>query len=465
MNQRIIFVWPNYNMHVSYGPSIGILAAVAKRHGADVSVYHVHSELGNPPNIEKCVKDILEFKPTIIGITSSTFEWCFAKELALRLREKTNAKLVLGGPHATFCKSDDGFNLFDFVVVGEGEKVITDLLSSKNPDSKIVTGQMVEDLDSLPFTDRESFQMQKIINARGGLIDFIAQRGCPYNCNYCSNFALRDLYGNKFLRQRSVDNVIGEINEIKTTYNFSKVFFHDDIFTLRRNWVMEFCERYKKEINLPLLINSHVNCLPDDVLTILAQSGCVEIKMGIESGDEEIRKKVLNRNVSNEVIKSRFKAIRENEMRSYAYMMQGVPDSTESTYEKNVFLMKDILPDVIRSTIFFPLPNTALGNDQQYSLNGEITASTLGDNPTSVFGKKNLLDFYLFGWNINLCLGVSEYKDFILEYSTPKNLNVDELKYADKKISAKMAGLGKIHYAFANECSMLKLVNGSKSLF
>ena len=465
MNQRIVFVWPNYNMHVSYGPNIGILAAVAKRYGADVFVYHVHSELGNPPAVEKCAEDISTLNPTIIGITSSTFEWSFVKELALNLRGKTCAKLVLGGSHATFCKNDDGFNLFDFVVVGEGEKIITDLLFGKNPDSKIVTGQMIEDLDSLPFMDRGSFKMQKIINARGGLIDFIAQRGCPHNCNYCSNFALRDLYGNKFLRQRSVDNVIGEINEVKNTYNFSKIFFHDDIFTLRRNWVMEFCERYKREINLPLLINSHVNCLPDDILAMLAKSGCVEIKMGIESGDEEIRKKVLNRNVSNEVIKSRFEAIREKGIRSYAYMMQGVPDSTEKTYERNILLMKDILPNIIRSTIFFPLPNTVLGNNQQYRLNGEITASTLGDSPTSIFGEKNLLEYYLFGWNINLCLGISEYKDFILKYSTPKNLNVDELKYVDKKISAKMAGLGKIHYAFGNECSMLKLINGSKSLF
>lgn len=463
--EKIVLVWPNYNMHVSYGHGIGILSAVSKQHEAEVFVYHVHSELSNPPIVEKCAKEILAFNPTIIGMTSSTFEWGFVKLLSQELRKKTSVKFILGGPHATFCKNDSGFDLFDFIVVGEGERVMVDLLSGKFPAQKVITGQIIEDLDSLPFTDRESFQMQKIINARGGLIDFIAQRGCPHNCNYCSNFALRDLYGNKFLRQRSVDNVIDEINKVKTAYNFSKIFFHDDIFTLRRNWVMEFCERYKKEISLPLLINSHVNCLPDDVLAILAKSGCVEIKMGIESGDEEIRKKILNRNVSNEVIKSRFKGIRKNGMRSYAYMMQGVPDSAESTYEKNIFLMKDILPDVIRSTIFFPLPNTVLGNNQQYRLNGEITASTLGDNPTSIFGDKTLLEFYLFGWNINHRLGISEYKDFILKYSDPKKLDIDELKKTDKEISARMTRLGKIHYAFASECSMLKLVNGSISLF
>lgn len=463
--EKIVFVWPNYNMHISYGHGIGILSAVSKQYEAEVFVYHIHSELGNPPIVEKCAKEILAFNPTIIGMTSSTFEWDFVKLLSQELRKKTRARIILGGPHATFCKSNNDFDLFDFVVVGEGEKVIADLLSGRNQTSKIVTGQMIEDIDSLPFTDRESFQMQKIIDARGGLIDFITQRGCPYNCNYCSNFALRDLYGNKFLRQRTVDNVIGEIKKVKAVYNFSKIFFHDDIFTLRRNWVMEFCERYKKEIDLPLLINSHVNCLSDDILVALAQSGCVEIKMGIESGDEEIRKKVLNRNVSNEIIISRFRAIRERGIRSYAYMMQGVPDSKEDTYGKNVLLMKDILPDVIRSTVFFPLPNTVLGNNQQYRLNGEITASTLGDSPTSIFGEKSLLEFYFFGWNINFRLGIPEYKDLILEYSFSKNLNINEIKSADKEISAKMTRLGKIHYSFASECSMLKLINGSKSLF
>ena len=342
---------------------------------------------------------------------------------------------------------------------------MADFLIGKFPSQKKITGLMTKDLDSLPFTDRESFQAQEIIDRRGGVVDFIAQRGCPHNCNYCSNFALRDLYGNDFLRQRSVENVLREIKEVKTKYHFNKVFFHDDIFTLRKKWVVEFCEKYKNEVGLPLLINSHVSCLPDDIIAVLAESGCVEIKMGIESGDEQVRKKVLNRSVSDEAIKSRFEAIRKAGIRSYAYMMQGVPDSTESTYEKNVLLMKDILPNIIRSTIFFPLPNTALGDSQRYRLDGEMTASTLGDNPTSIFGGKTLLEFYGFGWNINFCLGLAEYGVLISQYSDSKKLNIDEIKNDDGEISAKMTNLGKTHYAFGNECSMLKLVDGSKSLF
>lgn len=451
-------------MHVSYGHGIGILAAVAKQHGAEVLVYHVHSELGNPPVAEKCAKEILAFNPAVIGITSSTFEWNFVKDLAKHLRKKTSTKIILGGPHATFCKEDFGFDLFDHVIVGEGEKVMSDILMGKFPSQKKITGLIVKNLDALPFADRESFQTQEIINHRGGMVDFIAQRGCPHNCNYCSNFALRDLYGNDFLRQRSAENVLQEIKEVKTKHSFNKVFFHDDIFTLRKSWVMEFCDRYKNEIGLPLLINSHVSCLPDDILAVLAGSGCVEIKMGIESGDDVVRKKVLNRSVSNEVICSRFKAIREAGIRSYAYMMQGVPNSSESTYEKNVLLMKDILPNIIRSTIFFPLPNTVLGDSQRYRLKGE-TASTLGDSPTSIFGDKTLLEFYHFGWNINFRLGLAEYGVLISQYADPKKINIDEIKNADKNISARMIGLGKTHYAFGNECSMLKLVDGSKSLF
>jgi len=463
--KKIVLIWPNYNMHVSYGHGIGILSAVLKQFYADVSVCHIHSDLGNPPVVEKCVKDILAFNPGIVGITSSTFEWSFVKDLASGLRKKSDAKIILGGPHATFCKDDSGFDFFDHIIVGEGEKVMADFLMGKFPSQKKITGLMINDLDVLPFADRESFRTQEIIDRRGGLIDFIAQRGCPHNCNYCSNFALRDLYGNDFLRQRSAENVLREIEEVKTKYYFNKVFFHDDIFTLRKNWVMDFCERYKKEVGLPLLINSHVSCLPDDILAVLAESGCIEIKMGIESGDEDVRKKVLNRSVSNEIIQSRFRAIRMAGIRSYAYMMQGVPTSSEDTYGKNVLLMKDILPNIIRSTIFFPLPNTVLGDSQRHRLNGEITASTLGDSPTSIFGDKILLEFYLFGWNINHSLGMKEYGDLVSKYSDLKKININEIKNADREISARMSSFGKIHYAFGNECSMLKLVDGTKSLF
>jgi len=469
MKHKIVFVSLNYNMHVSYHHGIGILSAVAKKHGAESTVYHVHSDLGNPPDEKKCAVDISGVSPSIVCISSSSLEWGFAKLLAKEIRRGSHAIIVAGGPHTTFCGGiEDGFELFDYIVVGEGERVIESFAHGNPPAAKKVIGPMVQDLDSLPFSDRESFSMQKIIDNRHGIVDFITQRGCPYNCSYCSNHALRELYGGKYLRRRSIANVIHEIKEVVSRYRCKIVFFHDDTFTIKKDWewVREFSPAYKKEIGIPFVVNSRVDSLPDDIIAVLAEAGCIEIKLGIESGDEKLRKEVLRRKIDNDLIKERFRAVHQSGIRTYAYMMHGVPGASDETYRKSVELIAEIMPNVVRSSVFFPLPNTALG-DPYYHADGIMSASMIGDRPSSLINHNDevLLEFYRFGWEINVMRGLKEYLQLINKYSTLKRINVEAIKKDDSELSKRMRRAGKVHYCFGSECSMIKLHDGEKSPF
>lgn len=462
--KRIVFVPLSYNMHLSYHHGIGILAAAAKQYGAEVGVYQIHDDLGHPPIAEKCAKEISHCHADFICISTSSLEWNFAKILALELRKITDAKLIVGGPHPTFCSNfSDGFELFDHVVVGEGEHFLKELLDGKINDEKIINGEMTANLDMLPFSDRDSFDMKKIITARQGIVDFLTQRGCPHNCSFCSNHALRKIYGPKYLRRRSVNNVIEEIKKVIEKYQCKTIFFHDDIFTLNENWVKEFCGRYAKEIGLPWMINSHVDHVKDELLELLAQAGCVEIKFGIESGDENTRNKVLNKKISDDKINDRFKAARKAGIRTFAFMMHGIPGEAGDSYRKSVRLMAKIMPNVIRSTVFFPLPNTALG-DPFFKMNEGLNLSMLGDTPASPLGHsaETLSKFYLFGWEINLALGLKEYEIPLQKYS--HCADAAELKMIDAIISESVSLQGRAHYQFGGECSMLKLIDDKKTI-
>lgn len=465
--ERIVFVWLNHNMHLSYGHGVGILVAVAKKAGAEVFVHHVHSDLGNPPIVEKVTSDILDLQPSVVGISSSTLEREFAKDLAQKLKAMSTKKplLVLGGSHPTFCESEEGYEFFDYVIIGEGEQPIIDLVNGKIFGQKKIVGDIIPDLDFLPFSDRDSFAMQKIIDSRNGIVDFISQRGCPYNCSYCSNHFLRKLYGKDFLRRRSVKNVISEVKNIISRFRCKIIFFHDDIFTLNEDWTKEFCSRYKKEVNLPWIINSHVNHLSDGIITALHDAGCIEIKIGVETGDEDLRASVLNKKINDDKIIGRFSALQEK-IRSYAFMMQGLPKEKDVHYEKSVALMAKILPNVIRQTIFYPLPNTSLG-DSFYKKDVRLMSSMLGDSPSVVVGKKDqvLSNFYRFGWQINKLLGLDEYNVLIKRHSDGGNLDIRKIKKDDEEISSRLTAEGKIHYSFSGECSMLKLRDGTKSPF
>lgn len=461
--RKIVFVPLSHNMHLSYHHSIGILAAVAKQCGAEYAIYQIHDELGHPPIAEKCAREISCFHADFICISASSLEWKFAEMLAAELRKFSGSKIIVGGPHPTFCSnSNDGFELFDHVVVGEGENFIKKLAYGGLFDTKIIHGEMIDDLNTLPFSDRESFEMEKIIASRHGIVDFITQRGCPYNCSYCSNHALRKIYGAKYLRRRNTENVIKEIKEVINRYQCKMIFFHDDIFTLKEDWVKEFCDRYVKEIGMPWMINSHINHMGDKIVASLARAGCIEIKFGIESGDEVIRSRILNKRLSDDKIKDRFEAVRKVGMRTFAFMMHGVPGETEDSYKKSVQLMGEIMPNVIRSTIFFPLPNTVLG-DPFFKIDGKLDASMLGDTPANPFGHNTeaLLRFYMFGWKINLLLGLKEYGNLLQKHS--KKTDAEELKRVDAIISRNLSLQGKTHYRFGNECSMLKLEDGKKS--
>ncbi|MFA7707790.1 MAG: radical SAM protein, partial [Candidatus Pacearchaeota archaeon] len=178
------------------------------------------------------------------------------------------------------------------------------------------------------------------------------------------NKVLIEKYKNKgkYLRFRSITNLLEEIKQVIKKYNVKEIEFYDDTFTLDKKRLKEFCERYSKEIKLPFYINARVNAVTKEDFQMLKKAGCVRASIGIEAGDSNIRNPVLKRNQTEEQIINTFKWAKEAGLKTYSFNMIGIPYETRESIQKTIELNRKINPDYVGVSIFNAFKGTELYN-------------------------------------------------------------------------------------------------------
>ncbi|MBI5199053.1 MAG: B12-binding domain-containing radical SAM protein, partial [Nitrospirae bacterium] len=373
---RILFIYSDVNVKggaKSYHFGLGILSAVLKEKGHETSLYYMYDKFDTAPLMEK----INDFKPSLIAATSDSSQFRYIQRIFKEVMP-FGVFTICGGPHVSLypraLEETDGLSA---ICIGEGEGAILELVDAlengkdyreiKNlwikSDGNVIRNMQrpfVEDLDSLPFCDREVFNYQSVIDSDYDRAVFMLSRGCPYRCTYCSNHALRVLQEGRYVRFRGVENAIAEIKSVLSRYSAKSIFLADDVFTLKRDFVKEFCERYKKEIGLPFEVTTRVESASEDMFQWLKDAGCIRVAMGIESGNEWLREKILNRKMSNEQIIMAFRLAREAGLKTKSYNIVGFPNETEEMFEDTVKLNAEVSPDSHVCYIFNPYPGTSL---------------------------------------------------------------------------------------------------------
>jgi anaerobic magnesium-protoporphyrin IX monomethyl ester cyclase len=224
---------------------------------------------------------------------------------------------------------------------------------------------LIEDLDTLPMPDRDIFDPADFCPQQHERGTLMASRGCPYSCTYCSNHVQRGIYPNrkKYVRFRSVDKVIGEIGEIiaaDTQGRLRYIRFDDDILTLDPDWFRELTARYRVEVDLPFICNSRVNVLDEETVRLFAEAGCSVICMGIESGNEELRRKVLNRHMSDRDIVRAFRLCREYGIKTVSTNMTSLPDEDLPALLDSIKINALARPHCMQVSTYHPYPSTRL---------------------------------------------------------------------------------------------------------
>lgn len=381
---KVTFIFPNIfeGMDKSsfYHMGIGYLSAVLKQNGHQASLINVYKKIERGEFIGK----IKQENPDIIGFSSVTPQIHNVAAMAKWIKEEGIKSFVIcGGIHATLDpQSVINIEGIDAACCGEGEYPLLELcaaIQSGKDYSKIrnlwvkrngdINGNqnrpLIEDLDTLPFVDREIFDRNDFSEERQAQMQLAASRGCPYNCTYCSNHAIKSIYPNKnkYVRFRSADNLIKEELELKTKYPQIRHYaFEDDILYLNKEWYREFSEKHRKFVGLPFHSNIHPALINDDSLYYLKIAGCTKIQIGLESGNEHIRKNILNRSMSNEKFIKSVNQAKEMGFEIFTFNLIGIPDEKPSDILDTIKLNARIDQDSTQVSILYPFPKTEIYN-------------------------------------------------------------------------------------------------------
>ncbi len=278
---------------------------------------------------DEVLERIAASRPDLVAFSVLTHNWSWFLDLAGAIRERLGVPILAGGSHPTLAPERVMAEaVVDFACVGEGEDAAvelaralergTDTTRIPNIWARDARGQVVanapraleQDLDAIPFPDKTLFRGSPM--APDDLYLAIASRGCAYRCTFCIENRLQALYqnGGRYLRARSVDNLLAELRAARAAIPYRAVWFCDEIFTWNLEWLREFAPRYRDQIGVPFLALVHPNFVNDEIAGLLALAGCAKVDMGVQTLTQELRRGVLRRHESNARIADAIRALR-----------------------------------------------------------------------------------------------------------------------------------------------------------
>ena len=364
-------------VHNSASLTLATIAAVILRDGHDVQVM----DLGNFVNPSTALREKLEtYKPDVIGVTSSTPLFYKAAEIAeLAKSINNNILAIIGGPHVSgYPKESLERSRFDIGVIGEGDNTIVDVLSGiglkkirgivyKDERGKIITNEkrpLIENLDELPLPAWHLFDVSKSIVpmfvARNSPVGWLeSSRGCVYGCVYCTKSIFQRVF-----RTKSVERVIAEIEHLKK-FGFKEFHVADDCFTMDMERAEKICdEMIKRKMNMPwvALTGIRVDRVNENLLRKMKMAGCYRLFFGLESGNQEILKRI-KKNINLEQVRKAVKMASDAGIEAWGSFMIGLPGETEKTMQDTIDFAKSLDLDMAKVTITIPLPATELYNE------------------------------------------------------------------------------------------------------
>lgn len=369
---------------------LSIIAACLERAGHQVRCWVVCP--ASP--LRQVAREIVEeFGCEMVAASAVTTQFPLIARLCGKIREiRPEIPVLLGGVHAGLRPEEAiAHPAVDAICIGEGEDVAVAwaaaVAAGRQPSG--IPGTWIRipgqaepertpgrafrtDLDELPLMNLDHWA--RWIDPADRALRVVVGRGCPYSCRYCSNHALRLLHEGRYLRFRSPENVLGEIDGIVKRFpDLKSIYLELETIGSSIPWALQLCKALAAfnatrtqpiEFGANLAVTSRLVRNEEELHRLLSafrRARLTRLNVGLESGSERVRKEILNRPEYTNADLIRFCEV----ARGYGigvtlYMMIGLPTETRAEAVQTSVVARACRPVEIAESIFYPYPGTKL---------------------------------------------------------------------------------------------------------
>jgi anaerobic magnesium-protoporphyrin IX monomethyl ester cyclase len=320
-------------------------AARLREQGSDVAFFDLRVDRRDDPGV---YREIASARVVVVFSTDYDLAQCYPSlaptaACVRRIKEAGGALVVCAGSHAT--ANPDLTRAYvgcDAVVAGEFEFAVPELVRHVETGARCperwplestrlaaeselaALGSPAYDLAPMHRYFSEGFVDGYLDRVRSGLV--LANRGCPFGCDFCYLF-----FGRR-LRRRPVEATLVELKAMHDEHDIRHFFFLDYTFTIDDEWARDLCAGIRRlGLDISWICQTRVDCLTPDTLRLMKRAGCAGIWLGIESPDLEQRRYLGKGRITFEDIEEAVALIRSYEMNVLAFVMVGLPNETESS--------------------------------------------------------------------------------------------------------------------------------------
>ncbi len=359
---RVLLISPSYaaGRNTLYFPiGLSYLSAHIRRDGHQVVPLNMNNH-GPSERYAELDRLLREEAIDVVGVGGLTIAFAEIEKIVAFVRARTPAPVVLGGG-ITSCESELVMRAVrpEFMVVGEGEVIFSELLAAigagQGADQVAGVwgwregapvysgeGKTVEALDELAHPDLDLFGMESYLDIQSEQrfsyhetllsgarhIPITASRSCPFRCTFCYHA------GMGAYKRHSIENVVGHIEACLARFGVRYFMIYDELFSANKKRIAEFCERVKP-LGITWYCQLRVDQLDQALLRLMKDAGCIHISYGFESGSnlvlDSMQKKISAGQIADAVAMTR-----EARIGIQANFLFGDPAENEETLAESL---------------------------------------------------------------------------------------------------------------------------------
>ena len=371
--------WPHKrkDKKLEYPIFLSYAVALAREAGVETSFLDgVCDELG----IEDYADEVNRLAPDFVAMECSTPSIDHDLATVRRIKGlRSQTFVALMGSHATYFHRQllEEHPEVDAIIRGEFEITIRETaLALKNgtPLSEVAGLTFREsssirvtpdrpfdfDLDSWPYPARdivpiERYQTAQYQGTNGTFM--LSSRGCPYRCTFC--LWPGTMVGRDF-RARRPEAVVDEMEHLVKRYGVDDIYFDDDTMTIDRDRLLEICRLIQeRDLKVHWIAMGRVDTVDEELMSAMRKAGCDNIYLGVESGSQEILKRLKKGTQLSQVEKA-FRAARKAGIKTQAFFMLGGPGETKETLKETIDFAIRLDPDNAQFAAAVPYPGTEM---------------------------------------------------------------------------------------------------------